>query len=146
MRNLFSKNNPIQKKLLDDIEILIKESKKTENPKLENKLKIVKEIKTLSENENENNKINKEREECTCLAQRHELINNCTNCGRIVCIKEGSGPCFTCNEIVCTKEEKDILNRNSYKSVKLMEKLTENIKDNLSININKNSYSENNVI
>ena len=63
------------------------------------------------------------RHNCNCLAQRHELINNCLNCGRIVCNQEGSGPCLSCGNMVCTNEEKEILNRNSRKSKKLYESL-----------------------
>ncbi|KAF0991260.1 hypothetical protein HZS_6211, partial [Henneguya salminicola] len=37
-----------------------------------------------------------DRKPCDCLGQKHDLINNCLNCGRIVCIVEGSGPCLTC--------------------------------------------------
>lgn len=27
------------------------------------------------------------RHVCECLAQKHELVNNCTGCGRIVCVQ-----------------------------------------------------------
>lgn len=40
------------------------------------------------------------RHECNCEATKHALINNCLNCGRIVCEQERSGPCFTCGELV----------------------------------------------
>jgi hypothetical protein len=30
---------------------------------------------------------------CQCHAMIHKLINNCINCGRIVCEQEGEGPC-----------------------------------------------------
>ncbi|EDV23470.1 uncharacterized protein TRIADDRAFT_58126 [Trichoplax adhaerens] len=60
---------------------------------------------------------------CNCLAQRHELVNNCLNCGRIICNQEGSGPCLSCGNMVCTNEEKEILSRNSRKSKKLYESL-----------------------
>ena len=63
------------------------------------------------------------RHPCECLAQKHSLINNCTECGRIVCKQEGSGLCFFCGALVCTKEEQEILARNSKKSHKLYEKL-----------------------
>lgn len=63
------------------------------------------------------------RHPCECLAQKHDLVNNCTDCGRIVCKQEGSGPCFFCGALVCTKEEQEILARNSKKSHKLHEKL-----------------------
>ncbi|XP_053573351.1 activating signal cointegrator 1 isoform X2 [Bombina bombina] len=63
------------------------------------------------------------RHPCDCLAQRHQLINNCLTCGRIVCEQEGSGPCLFCGSLVCTNEEQDILLRDSNKSQKLRKKL-----------------------
>lgn len=48
-----------------------------------------------------------ERQPCTCMGSRHGLLDlapNCLHCGRIVCNKEGIGPCFTCKEpLVDTK-------------------------------------------
>lgn len=35
---------------------------------------------------------------CDCEARNHELINNCLNCGRIICSQEGIGSCFFCSE------------------------------------------------
>ncbi|XP_017269684.1 activating signal cointegrator 1 [Kryptolebias marmoratus] len=63
------------------------------------------------------------RHSCECLAQKHKLINNCINCGRIVCEQEGSGPCLFCGSLVCTREEQEILQRDSNKSQKLRKKL-----------------------
>ncbi|XP_036295150.1 activating signal cointegrator 1 isoform X1 [Pipistrellus kuhlii] len=63
------------------------------------------------------------RHPCDCLGQKHKLINNCLICGRIVCEQEGSGPCLFCGTLVCTREEKDILQRDSNKSQKLLKKL-----------------------
>ncbi|XP_043933424.1 activating signal cointegrator 1 [Protopterus annectens] len=63
------------------------------------------------------------RHACECLAQKHKLINNCLNCGRIVCEQEGSGPCLFCGQLVCTSEEWEILQRDSNKSQKLRKKL-----------------------
>ena len=63
------------------------------------------------------------RHACECLGQKHSLVNNCTECGRIVCMQEGSGPCFFCGALVCTREEQEILARNSKKSQKLYQKL-----------------------
>ncbi|XP_029936754.1 activating signal cointegrator 1 isoform X1 [Myripristis murdjan] len=63
------------------------------------------------------------RHTCDCLAQKHNLINNCLSCGRIVCEQEGSGPCLFCGSLVCTKEEQEILQRDSNKSQKLRKKL-----------------------
>lgn len=70
------------------------------------------------------------RHACECLGQKHGLVNNCTDCGRIVCTQEGSGPCYFCGALVCTREEQEILDRNSKKSKKLLEKLmTQDIAD-----------------
>lgn len=33
---------------------------------------------------------------CDCEARRHRLLQNCLNCGKIVCEQEGRGPCFFC--------------------------------------------------
>lgn len=63
------------------------------------------------------------RHECECLASRHALVNNCMQCGRIVCTQEGSGPCFFCGTLVCTPAELETLHRDSRKSDKLREKL-----------------------
>ncbi|XP_005393810.1 PREDICTED: activating signal cointegrator 1 [Chinchilla lanigera] len=63
------------------------------------------------------------RHPCDCLGQKHKLINNCLICGRIVCEQEGSGPCLFCGSLVCTQEERDILQRDSNKSQKLLKKL-----------------------
>lgn len=55
----------------------------------------------------------KGRNKCDCEAKQHSLINNCLNCGRIVCNQEGAGPCFFCGELVCSPEQQQILAGNS---------------------------------
>ena len=40
------------------------------------------------------------RHRCECQASKHSLINNCVNCGRVVCEQEGSGPCLFCGSLV----------------------------------------------
>jgi len=67
----------------------------------------------------------KGRHKCNCQASKHDLINNCLNCGRIVCKQEGSGPCVVCNELVCSNEEKLLLNFNNNKSKQLYNQLIE---------------------
>lgn len=40
------------------------------------------------------------RRKCRCMAQRHALLEaapNCLSCGKIICVKEGLGPCTFCN-------------------------------------------------
>jgi hypothetical protein len=42
---------------------------------------------------------------CNCEATKHPLVNNCLNCGRVVCLSEGPGPCFFCGNIVSYNNE-----------------------------------------
>ena len=45
---------------------------------------------------------------CDCLATRHPLLvaaPNCLNCGKIICVKEGIGPCTFCNHALLTPED-----------------------------------------
>lgn len=63
------------------------------------------------------------RHSCDCQATKHQLVNNCLGCGRIVCSQEGSGPCLFCGELVCTNEERQILDRNSKASRQLLQRL-----------------------
>lgn len=37
---------------------------------------------------------------CDCQAQEHTLITNCLECGRIICMQEGRGPCLFCGSDV----------------------------------------------
>mmetsp|Transcript_9144 Transcript_9144/g.21939 ORF Transcript_9144/g.21939 Transcript_9144/m.21939 type:complete len:597 (+) Transcript_9144:68-1858(+) len=43
------------------------------------------------------------RVSCLCQASRHPLVNNCAQCGRIVCSEEGEGPCPFCGNMVYAK-------------------------------------------
>lgn len=65
------------------------------------------------------------RHKCNCEAKEHKLVNNCLNCGRIVCEQEGAGPCYFCNELVCTPEQQAILQSNSKKADQLFNRLME---------------------
>lgn len=65
------------------------------------------------------------RHPCQCQATKHELINNCKKCGRIVCAQEGSGPCFFCDTMVCTRDEMKILQAHTKESVRLQNQLLE---------------------
>ncbi|XP_032670487.1 activating signal cointegrator 1 [Odontomachus brunneus] len=78
----------------------------------------------------------KGRHKCNCEARRHDLVNNCFECGRIVCAQEGSGPCFFCGELVCSPNQQAILQSKSKQANilknKLMEqKPTKNLDDSL---------------
>ena len=39
------------------------------------------------------------------MGQVHDIIGNCTRCGRIVCVQEGAGPCLYCGEFVASKKQ-----------------------------------------
>uniref|UniRef100_A0A1L8DH83 Putative activating signal cointegrator 1 n=1 Tax=Nyssomyia neivai TaxID=330878 RepID=A0A1L8DH83_9DIPT len=51
----------------------------------------------------------KGRHMCNCQASKHTLINNCLNCGRIVCEQEGVGPCLFCSTIVKRIEDTEYI-------------------------------------
>ncbi|KAL1375947.1 hypothetical protein pipiens_017176 [Culex pipiens pipiens] len=57
----------------------------------------------------------KGRHLCDCQAAKHKLVNNCLQCGRIVCEQEGSGPCLFCGNLVCTEEEQRMIDSSSKK-------------------------------
>ncbi|XP_072760457.1 activating signal cointegrator 1 [Anoplolepis gracilipes] len=67
----------------------------------------------------------KGRHKCNCEAKRHALINNCLNCGRIVCTQEGAGPCFFCEELVCFPDQQILLQRKTKQADILYNKLME---------------------
>eukprot|EP00056_Hartaetosiga_gracilis_P005208 m.82447 g.82447 ORF g.82447 m.82447 type:complete len:573 (-) comp12086_c0_seq1:43-1761(-) len=60
---------------------------------------------------------------CECVGGVHELVNNCLQCGRVVCEQEGMGPCMVCGALVVTREYQDLLARNSNKAKKFLSKL-----------------------
>lgn len=39
-------------------------------------------------------------EPCDCQGRRHNLVNNCLGCGKIICEQEGEGPCSFCGSEV----------------------------------------------
>jgi len=48
------------------------------------------------------------RRRCDCMAQKHPLLAaapNCTNCGKIICAKEGLGPCTFCEKPLLSSAE-----------------------------------------
>ncbi|XP_059059608.1 activating signal cointegrator 1 [Achroia grisella] len=67
----------------------------------------------------------KGRHRCDCQASKHELVNNCLQCGRVICTQEGSGPCLFCGNLVCTPAEQKEINAKTKASAKLMESLLE---------------------
>jgi len=43
--------------------------------------------------------LDNERRKCNCIGARHPLLAaapNCLNCGKVICVKEGLGPCTFC--------------------------------------------------
>lgn len=65
----------------------------------------------------------KGRHLCDCQASKHKLINNCIQCGRIVCEQEGSGPCLFCGNLVCTEDEQRTIESSSKKGDNLKKSL-----------------------
>ena len=48
------------------------------------------------------------RRKCPCMATRHPLLDmapNCLNCGKIICVKEGLGPCTFCKSPLLSSDE-----------------------------------------
>lgn len=48
------------------------------------------------------------KRKCNCMATRHPLLEaapNCLNCGKIICVKEGIGPCTFCNTPLFSSDE-----------------------------------------
>ncbi|KAJ0173968.1 hypothetical protein K1T71_010114 [Dendrolimus kikuchii] len=115
-----SKNKPqqdfvsssVQSKQPDPVEPEVKGKKKTKYVNLYSQ-----------EGKNAQVVLLKGRHHCDCQASKHELINNCLKCGRIVCKQEGSGPCLFCGNLVCTPEEQKELNAKTKASAKLMQSL-----------------------
>uniref|UniRef100_A0A0X3P852 Activating signal cointegrator 1 n=1 Tax=Schistocephalus solidus TaxID=70667 RepID=A0A0X3P852_SCHSO len=63
------------------------------------------------------------RHPCQCLAVRHQLVGNCTSCGRIVCEQEGPGSCFFCGAMVLTPEQHQLLQSGTNAARKLLNRL-----------------------
>lgn len=65
----------------------------------------------------------KGRHSCNCEASKHQLVNNCMQCGRVVCEQEGSGPCLFCGNLVCTEDELRIIESSSQSGENLKKSL-----------------------
>lgn len=49
-----------------------------------------------------------ERRKCNCMATRHPLLDiapNCLSCGKVICIKQGMGPCTFCGSPLLSSDE-----------------------------------------
>ncbi|CAK9833563.1 Activating signal cointegrator 1 [Anthophora retusa] len=109
-------------------EVKAKESKK--NKQVQETVKVEKVVKKkpkfvnlYSQEGKDKTILLKGRYKCDCEAERHALINNCLNCGRIVCSQEGSGPCFFCGELVCSNAEEATINSTKKQADHLYNKL-----------------------
>ncbi|KAF2479680.1 putative zinc finger motif, C2HC5-type-domain-containing protein [Neohortaea acidophila] len=50
----------------------------------------------------------KAKRKCNCMATRHPLLDvapNCLNCGKVICVKEGLGPCTFCSTPLLSADE-----------------------------------------
>lgn len=48
------------------------------------------------------------KRKCNCMATRHPLLEaapNCMNCGKIICVKEGIGPCTFCGNPLLSSDD-----------------------------------------
>ena len=45
-------------------------------------------------------KVRPDRRVCYCQCTKHRLVNNCINCGKVICEAEGEGPCLFCGSWV----------------------------------------------
>nr|POE56187.1 uncharacterized protein c1a6.01c [Quercus suber] len=48
------------------------------------------------------------KRQCNCMATRHPLLDiapNCLNCGKVICIKQGLGPCTFCGTVLLSSDE-----------------------------------------
>jgi hypothetical protein len=41
---------------------------------------------------------------CGCYGTKHDVVNNCLGCGRVICTMEGERPCPFCGELVLSNE------------------------------------------
>ena len=48
------------------------------------------------------------RKPCDCQALVHALVNNCLKCGKIICAREGEGPCMFCGANEAALQSDDI--------------------------------------
>lgn len=49
-----------------------------------------------------------EKRKCNCMATRHPLLDiapNCLKCGKIICVKQGLGPCTHCGNPLLSSED-----------------------------------------
>ncbi|KAI5810032.1 hypothetical protein DFH27DRAFT_476330 [Peziza echinospora] len=65
-------------------------------------------LRTLELSTNPTHTDGRKRPSCNCLATIHDLFlaaPNCLSCGKVICIKEGPGPCTFCGTPLLSSEE-----------------------------------------
>lgn len=65
-------------------------------------------IRTLEISTNASLSADPSKRKCNCIATRHPLLAaapNCLNCGKVICVKEGLGPCTFCGSAILGKDE-----------------------------------------
>lgn len=80
--------------LLDDLDSAIRSLEIQTNPTLANGKRG-----TVTKQQQEDK--DKPQRRCDCMATRHPLLTaapNCLNCGKIICVSEGLGPCTFCDQ------------------------------------------------
>jgi len=73
--------------------------------------------------QNKSKKKQRKRKMCGCQATLHDVFKNCTECGNILCMLEGEGPCFYCSAFVTlagtisnnNKSDADAINSDIYR-------------------------------
>ena len=66
------------------------------------------EIQTNPSLSSSNTTAENEKRRCNCMATRHPLLDiapNCMNCGNIICVKQGLGPCVSCGHPLLSPDE-----------------------------------------
>ncbi|KAK6082388.1 C2HC5 finger protein [Seiridium cupressi] len=65
-------------------------------------------IRTLEMTTNPTRDTDEDARRCNCVAARHPLLAaapNCLSCGKVICVKEGLGPCTSCGTPLLTSAE-----------------------------------------
>ena len=63
------------------------------------------------------------RHTCQCIGQKHALLNNCTECGRVVCSQEGAGPCMFCGALVLSPQDHETLMKGGKKAAAILDSI-----------------------
>ncbi|ESZ93813.1 hypothetical protein SBOR_5808 [Sclerotinia borealis F-4128] len=65
-------------------------------------------IRTLEISTNSSLSTDPSKRKCNCIATRHPLLAaapNCLSCGKVICVKEGFGPCTFCGSAILGRDE-----------------------------------------